>query len=206
MKKLLIATKNKGKIQELTEFLKDLHLQLVSLKDVGITQDVVETGKTYEENSRKKAVFYARLSGLPAISDDGGLEIAALNGAPGVKSRRWLGYEASDEKLIEYMKKIAKELPENNRNAKFVTVVSFALPGAELYPGKVWSERGEVAGIIAKKPYLKLLQGYPYRSFFYLPKVQKFYHESELTDDEMKLYNHRYKAIQNLKKIIRREI
>jgi len=194
MKQLLLATTNKGKIEEIGNFLKDLSIQLVSLKDVGLTLDVKETGKTYKENSQKKALFYARLSGLPSISDDGGLEITALNGAPGIKSRRWLGYEADDEELIEYMKKVAKELPENNRSAKFVTVVSFALPD-----GRVWSERGEVKGIIAREPHLKFLKGYPYRSFFYLPEIKKFYHESELTQEETKKYNHRYKAIFSLR-------
>ncbi len=201
MKKLLIATTNKGKIQELGEFLKDLPVQLVSLKDVEISQDVIEDGKSYEENSQKKALFYARLAKLPAVADDGGLEINALGGAPGLKSRRWLGHEGTDEELIAHMQNVAKDLPEQNRDATFVTVVSFALPG-----GEVWSERGEVNGIIAKEPHKKLLQGYPYRSFFYLPEIQKFYHENELSPEEMKEYNHRFKAVERLKEIIKREL
>lgn len=201
MQQLLIATTNKGKIVEIGEFLKDLPVNLISLKDVGITQDVEETGKTYEENSQKKALFYAKISGLPSVSDDGGLEISAFNGAPGIKSRRWLGYEAEDEELIKYMKKVAKELPENNRGAKFVTVVSFALPS-----GKVWSGRGEVTGIIAREPHLKFLKGYPYRSFFYLPEIKKFYHENELSKEDMKRYYHRYKAIEKLKSVIKTQI
>lgn len=198
MQKLLIATTNKGKILELGEFLKDLPVKLVSLKNVDITQDVEEDGTTYEENSAKKALFYAKLSGLPSISDDGGLEISALNGEPGLKSRRWLGYEGTDEELMVHMQKVADNLPEDNRNAKFVTVVTFALP-----TGEVWNIRGEVDGIIAKEPLPKLLHGYPYRSFFYLPKLQKFYHESELTPEETKEYNHRWKAINQLKPIIK---
>ena len=69
--------------------------------------------------------------------------------------------------------------------------------------GKVLSVSGSIAGVIARKPYLKILKGYPYRSFFYLPKLKKYYHEKELTEKEQKLYNHRYKAIQKLKPIIR---
>lgn len=197
MQKVLIATTNNGKIQELSRLLKDLSVQLVSLKDAGIHVDVEETGTTYEENAELKAKFYANLSGLPAISDDGGLEIAALGGAPGIKSRRWLGYHATDEELIAHMKKVAKELPEQNRNARFYTVVSFALP-----TGEVWSSEGAVEGIIAREPLLELVQGYPYRSFFYLPQVEKFYHENQLTQEEQKAYNHRYKAIEQLKPII----
>ncbi|MEK7517122.1 MAG: non-canonical purine NTP pyrophosphatase [Patescibacteria group bacterium] len=201
MQKLLIATTNPGKLREYKDFLSDLPVKLVSLKDIGITDDIEETGKTYKENSKMKAIFYAKKSGLPAISDDGGLEINALSGEPGIKSRRWLGYEASDEDLINHMIKVSKQLPKNNRKATFRLVVSLALPS-----GKVWSREGKVEGEIAKKPHLKLLHGYPYRSFFYLPHVKKYYHESELTDTEMKKYNHRYIAVNKLKPIIIRVI
>ena len=199
--KLLIATTNRGKLQELKNFLSDLPIQLVSLSDVGITDDVAETGKTYKENSQKKALFYAKKSGLPAIADDGGLEISALNGEPGIKSRRWLGYEGSDEELIRHITKIARELPDTNRKALFRAVISLALPDE-----KVWSVEGSIAGIIAKEPNDKYLKGYPYRSFFYLPKLKKYYHENELSEAEQKLYNHRWKAIQRLKPIIKKEL
>jgi len=201
MKKLLIATKNQGKLKEISDFLSDLPLQTVSLSDVGIGDEFEEKGTTYKENSQNKAIFYARKSGFPTIADDGGIEINALNGAPGIKSRRWLGHEASDEELVEHMKKIARELPKNNRKAYFKTIVSFALPS-----GKIWSSFGEVEGEISQKPHLKFLRGYPYRSFFYLPKIKKFYHESDLSNEEEKLYNHRYKAIQKLIPIIKREL
>lgn len=201
MKKLLIATTNKGKLKEFSEFLSSLPVELVSLKDVGITNNFEETGKTYKENSQLKAVFYSQKSGLPAIADDGGIEITALDGAPGIKSRRWLGHETSEKELIKYMKKISKELPNNNRQAFFRTVVTLALP-----TGRVWSVVGEVEGIIAKKPLLKVAQGYPYRSFFFLPKLNKYYFETELTRDEQKLYNHRWKAVEKLKPIIQNVI
>lgn len=201
MNKLLIATRNVGKVKELTEFLSNLPVQLVSLNDVGITEDIEEDGKTYMENSQKKALFFAKLSGFSAIADDGGLEIDALNGEPGIKSRRWLGHSATDEELIEHLKKVSKELPENNRNAQFKTVVSFALPD-----GRVWSSTGTVKGIIAKEPLVELSEGYPYRSFFFLPKLKKYYFEQQLSEQEKKLYNHRYKAVAKLKPIIHRVI
>lgn len=201
MQKLLIATRNQGKLKEISQFLSDLPLKTLSLKDIGIGDEFEEKGGTYKENSQNKAIFYAKKSGLPTIADDGGIEIDALGGAPGIKSRRWLGHEASDEELVEHMIKISKNLPKNNRKAFFRTVVSLALPN-----GKVFSVAGEIEGIISEKPHLKLLKGYPYRSFFYLPKIKKFYHESDLSDKEQKLYNHRYKAIQKLIPIIRREL
>lgn len=201
MKKLLIATKNQGKFEEISRFLSDLPLAIVSLSDLSIFEDIEETGKTYKENSEEKARFFAKLSGLPTIADDGGIEIDALGSTPGVRSRRWLGHEASDEELIEHMIKVSKELPPNNRKARFVASISFAIPD-----GKVWSKEGRVEGVIAEKPHLKLLKGYPYRSFFYLPDIKKYYHENELTKDEQKRYNHRYKAIDRLKPIIRNVI
>lgn len=197
MKKLLIATHNPGKLKEFQEFLSDLPFEIVSLSDVGISEDVEEDGKTYEENSQKKALFFAKESGLPALSDDGGLEIVALNNEPGIHSRRWLGYRGTDEELLKHLGKVAKELPDNNRTAFFKTVVSVALPD-----GKVWSVMGEVDGIIAKKPLAKFSKGYPYRSFFFLPKLNKYYFESELTPSELKQYNHRYKAVQKIKDIL----
>ena len=201
MNKLLIATTNPGKLREYSDFLSDMPVQLLSLNDVGIIDDVEETGKNYEENSQMKALFYAKKSGLPSIADDGGIEIEALNNEPGIRSRRWLGHNSTDQDLVNHMIKVSKQLPENNRRAVFKLIVSLALPN-----GKVYSQYGEVKGIIAKKPHLKLLQGYPYRSFFYLPKLKKYYHESELTKEEMKKYNHRYKAINKLKPIIIKEL
>lgn len=196
---LLIATKNPAKVIEITSFLSDLPIKTVSLKDLNISDDVEEDGRDYWENSKKKAVYYSRIANLPAIADDGGLEISALNGAPGVKSRRWLGYHAEDEELIEYMKKVAHGLPDDNRTAYFKDVVTLALP-----TGALFQEYGKVKGIIAKKPLLKFLEGYPYRSFFYLPEAKKYYHESDLSDQEMVKYNHRLVAINKMKKNIRK--
>lgn len=197
MKKLLIATTNAGKLKEISNFLKDLQIKIVSLSDLDIKDNLEETGKTYKKNSQMKALFYSKKSGLPAIADDGGIEISALGGAPGIKSKRWLGKNSTEQDIIDRMIKVAKELPDNNRKAFFKTIISLALPN-----GKVWSVAGEVEGIIAEKPYLRALKGYPYRSFFYLPKLKKYYHEDQLTSEEEKEYNHRYKAISRLKPII----
>lgn len=199
MKKLLIGTKNPGKVHEFSLFLKEF--SLVSLRDIGIDQDVNETGETFEENSQKKALYYSQLSGLPTLSDDGGLEIDALNGAPGVKSRRWLGYEASDEELKTHLRKIIDTLAENKRTARFTTVVSFALPD-----GSIWSERGEVRGLLMDNGKTKDFPGYPFRSYFYLPEIEKYYYESELTLSERNRYNHRHIALSHLLPKIRQHI
>jgi len=200
-KKLLIATHNPAKLYELSSFLVNLPVELVTLSQLGINKDIEEDGSTYEENSQKKAIFYAKKSGLYAISDDGGIEISALNNEPGVHSKRWLGGDAKEEDLVKHMLKIAKDLPDENRNAKFKVVISLASP-----KGKAWSVMGEVKGIIAKKPFVKELKGYPYRSFFYLPKIKKYYFETELTSEEQKKYNHRLLAIKKLKPLIKKEL
>ncbi|OGH23518.1 MAG: hypothetical protein A2698_00635 [Candidatus Levybacteria bacterium RIFCSPHIGHO2_01_FULL_42_15] len=205
MKRLLIATRNKAKLREISDFLSDLPLKLVSLSDLGIKEDVEETEKTYRENSQKKAIFYAQKSGLPTIADDGGLEIDVLGGKPGVLSRRYFGKDnkaATDEEIIEAVKKLVKKFSQKKLSAKFKTVVTLVLPGGkEAKLPKVFSQTGVVHGIL-KKPLIKLMRGYPYRSFFYLPKIKKYYHESELSTHEQKMYNHRYKAISRLKPII----
>lgn len=198
MKKLLIATTNIGKIREYSEFLKDLKVACVSLEDVGVMHDVEEVGKTYKENAVLKAVSYAKESGIPAISDDGGLEISALGGKPGLYSRRWVGGEGKDEDIVKKMIQVSKELPDNDRKAVFKIVVAFALPN-----GSAWTASGSVKGIIAKKPLLKLLKGYPYRSFLYISELKKYYHESELTKEEEKLYNHRYNALLQLMPVLK---
>src|SRR3989344_4364974 len=201
MKKLLVATTNPGKLKEISNFLSDLPLKIISLSGIGITDRVEEVGKNYKENSQLKALFYSSKSGLPTIADDGGIEISALDGAPGINSKRWLGKDSTEQDIINHMIKVARELPDDNRQAFFKTVISFALPN-----GKVWSVSGEVEGIIARKPYLKLLKGYPYRSFFYLPKIKKYYHEDQLDAEEEKEYNLRYKAIHKLIPIISQEL
>lgn len=201
MQKILIATTNPGKVGEITKYLSDLPVEFVSLKDVGITQEVEEDGKTYEENSQKKALTYSALSGLPAISDDGGIEIAALNNEPGINTKYWAGPEGRDEDLVKKMEQVILDLPNDNRNAKFIAVLSFALPD-----GKVWSRRSHVDLLVAHKPLLKLLKGFPYRSFLIVPEINKYYHEAELTEEERKEYNHRYKALMELKEIIQQEL
>ena len=198
MQKILVATTNPGKVGEITKYLADLPVEFVSLKDVGITQEVEEDGKTYEENSQKKARVYSTLSGLPSIADDGGIEIAALNNEPGINTKYWAGPEGRDEDLVKKMEQVILDLPDDNRHARFIAVLSFALP-----TGEVWSRRSHVDLLVAHKPLLKLLKGFPYRSFLIVPEINKYYHEAELSEEERKTYNHRYKALMELKEIIK---
>lgn len=198
MKKILVATRNPGKLSEISNYLNQINIRCVSLNDLNIQEEIEEDGKDYWENSKKKALFYAKISNLPTIGDDAGLEIDALNGEPGHKARRWPGYEASDEELIAYMEKITLTLPDDNRTARFRAVLTLALPD-----GKFFQKEGIVEGVISREKAPHFKKGYPYDSFFYLPKIKAYYHTAFSKEYE-KQYNHRYKAIKKLIPIIQK--
>ncbi len=202
MNKILIATTNPGKLSEIKYFLKDLPLKLLSLNDLGIKDRVEEDGKTFEENAKKKAVFYANLSGLPTVADDGGVEIDYLGGEPGVKSRRWIdGKEASDEELISYTLQKLKGVPERKRQAQLRVCLALALPG-----GKVFVSEGKIRGLISEHIFHILTPGFPFRSLLYIPQIGKYYHHDNLTKEENLKYNHRGKALRKLKRIIQEKV
>jgi XTP/dITP diphosphohydrolase len=198
--KLLIATTNPGKLAEIRENLSDMPLTLVSLSDAGITQKVEETGATFDENAILKAKFYSDLSGLPTIGDDGGFEIDALGGAPGVKSHRWIhgDREDADEELIAYTFERMNNVPEGQRAAQLRAVLALVWPGE-----KVVTAEAATRGIIPFKPSDHRVEGFPYRSILYLPEIHKFYDHFALTKEENDLYNHRKRALGELKPVIR---
>ncbi len=166
-KKLLIATTNPGKLREYRELLKNLPLKLVSLKNLGIKRKPNESGKTFKINAIAKAKFYSKLTDLSTLADDGGLEIDYLKGEPGVKSRRWPGREATDQKLIDFALKRLKGIPWGKRGAQFRVILALAIPGK-----KVLTFEGKKRGIILAKPQGRLIPGYPFRSIFYLPNME----------------------------------
>ena len=190
--KLLIASHNPAKIKEYKRYLSELSLWLVSLLDLNIKEEAPEDGKNFEENAINKAKFYQKLTGLSAISDDGGLMIDVLNGAPGVKSRHWLGYRMTDEEMIQSVIEKMKDIPEGKRTCHLVAVAALAMPD-----GTIHTQQAQIDGLVARAPTKKRLNGYPYRSFFYLPKFKKFY--LELTDEEHEQINHRKFALLKLR-------
>lgn len=200
MKKLLIATTNPGKLAEIRRFLSDLPVELVSLSDIGVSDSVEETGKTFEDNAILKAKFYAQKSGLPTVADDGGFEIDALGGAPGVKSHRWIhgDREDTDEELIAYTFEKLSGVPQDKRGAQLRAVLALVLPD-----GEVHTATDATRGIVPAAPSTERVSGFPYRSILYIPEIGKYYNHDLLTPEETDRYNHRKRALDRLKPIIR---
>ncbi len=197
--KLLIATTNPGKLEEIRRFLSDLPVEMVSLGDIGISNNVEESGATFEENAILKAKFYAEKSKLATIADDGGFEIDALGGEPGIRSHRWIDplKESGDEELIEYTFKRMKGLPRAKRGAQLRAVLALVLPN-----GEVHTATAATRGIIPENPSPERVAGFPYRSILYLPVIKKYYNHDLLTPAETEKYNHRRHALHKLKPLL----
>ncbi|MDX1662187.1 MAG: RdgB/HAM1 family non-canonical purine NTP pyrophosphatase [Candidatus Promineifilaceae bacterium] len=145
--KLLVATHNQGKVDELTELLAELDVEWLSLHDVGITESVAETGTTLRENAILKARTYARATGMLTLADDTGLEVDALGGQPGVHTARYGGEGLTPPERYTVLLENMDDVPEESRTARFRTVVALATP-AEL----VGTAEGVVEGQIAREP------------------------------------------------------
>ncbi len=128
--RLLVATRSAHKLGELRDLLEVDHAELVTLDDLGVEGDVDETGSTFEANARLKARFGARATGLPTIADDSGLEVAALGGGPGVRTRRYAGETATDADNNTKLLTALAGLPPERRTARYVCVLALALPAA----------------------------------------------------------------------------
>ena len=189
--KLLIATRNTGKLGELTDLLGDVPFDLVSLNDLGINVEVEETGDTFEENAALKAETYAQLSGLPTLADDSGLEVDALGGEPGVRSARYAGDDATDADRIAFLLRKLENVPQERWSASFRCVIALAWPGelTEFHPGAC-------EGMIVPEP--RGTNGFGYDPVFLFPKMNRTM--AELTADEKNRLSHRSVAAQSAAK------
>jgi XTP/dITP diphosphohydrolase len=199
MKTLLVATSNPGKLNEFRFFLKELPVTIVSLSDVGIPADAPEDAETFKENAILKATYYCKKSGLPVVADDGGFEIDALNGEPGVHSHRWISGDKDDEdeELIAHTLHKLQGVPKEKRGAQLHLVLAFATPD-----GYIETSDGIIRGIIHEKASDIRTKGFPYRSLLFIPEINKFYDHKLMTKEETDRYNHRKKALDLLKPII----
>ncbi len=194
MTTLLVATHNKGKLREYKELLRDLPVRLVYLDEVGIQEDVPETGSTFEENAVQKATAYARLSGLLTLADDSGLEVDALGGRPGVHSARYAGPNASDDDRIRKLLAELEGVPPERRTARFRCVIAVASP-----EGDVIIAQGTVEGVIADAP--RGDHGFGYDPIFYLP--DRGCTMAELPPEEKNRISHRARAAEAIKPRLR---
>lgn len=194
MTQLIIATNNKGKIQELQDLLSDLNIELVTPSQIGLDLDVIEDGSTYAENAAKKAVAFANASGLISLADDSGLEVDALDGAPGLYSARYGsidGNKLSDRERRQYLLSQLQDKPRP-WTARFRATIAIAKPD-----GDVQLTEGICEGEII--PEERGTGGFGYDPIFLFPDMGKTM--AELPTEEKNRLSHRAKAVTNAKGI-----
>ena len=164
LRRLVIATTNPHKVEEFRDLLDDLPYTLVSLADLGVAQDVEETGTTFAENAIIKAIAYADLTGELALADDSGLEIDALGGEPGVYSARWAGADVTYEERHRILLARLADVPAERRAARYQCVIAIAAPSPR---GLIDVVEGTFEGRIADAP--AGTGGFGYDPIFYVP-------------------------------------
>lgn len=196
MKEVVFATKNKGKIKEIQAILGNEYI-VKSMEEIGINIDIIEDGKTFEENAIKKAVEIMNITNKIVLADDSGLEIDYLDGEPGVYSARYMGedtpYEIKNNKILD----ILKDVEEEKRGARFVSVIALAIPQKEPIITK-----GTIEGIIGYE--IKGENGFGYDPIFYIPELKMT--AAELSIEEKNKISHRGKALKQMKKILEKMV
>lgn len=184
--KLLIATSNPGKFNEISEVLADLMIDLICLKDLGVDIQVEEDGQTYKDNARIKAEHFHKVTGLPTLGEDSGIVVEALADQLGIHTRRWgAGHEASDQEWIDHFMNVMQDHPDN-RGAKFISHMYFIDGNSEHHVV------GETHGIITAELEAPIYEGLPLSSCFRPEGKEKVY--SQLTEQEKNSVSHRGKA------------
>ena len=177
---IVLATRNKGKTEEIRDLLKNFPVDLMNLDDFGPIPDVVEDGDSFDANAYKKAAFTARVLGFPAIADDSGLVVDCLHGAPGIYSARYSGENATDEANVQ--KLLLEMKGETQRKAAFECVISLAVP-----TGAALTYEGRCEGIITESP--SGTMGFGYDPVFLHPGFNKTF--AELSLEEKSRVSHR---------------
>lgn len=191
--KMILATKNKGKIKEFQALVQGMPIELLSLEDVPDMPDVLEDGCSFQENALKKADAIAKHTGITAIADDSGLEVDALNGAPGIHSARYAGEKATDQENIKKLLKALNGLPMEKRTARFRCVIAVCTPR-----GRHITTEGTCEGAIALEPHG--FHGFGYDPIFLLP--DRNCTMAELEPGIKNLISHRAMALEKLKDIL----
>lgn len=187
MMKVVLASKNAHKLQEISKITEKFDMELVLESQVGVDIDVEETGSTFEENSFIKAEAVMKATGLPALADDSGIAVDALNGEPGIYSARY-GFDPSldDWGRLELLLKNTEQVPNGSRQAQFVCVITLVTP-----EGQVIQARGEAHGELLRQPAGE--GGFGYDPIFYYPPLGKSF--AELSPEEKNQVSHRAQAL-----------
>lgn len=196
MKRMIFATGNENKMKEIREILGALPLEILSMKEAGVSADIVEDGKTFEENALIKARAICKFAGEMVLADDSGLEIDYLNKEPGIYSARYMGedtsYHIKNKSLIDRLEGV----PDEKRTARFVCAIAAVFPD-----GKELVVRGTVEGIIGYEE--KGENGFGYDPIFYLP--ERGCTTAELPPEEKNSISHRGNALRLMKELLERE-
>jgi XTP/dITP diphosphohydrolase len=188
---LVIATRNRKKLEEMAAILRGIHANLKSLDDFGDVPAVPETGDTFEANARAKALGYARATGRWALADDSGLEVDALAGLPGVRSSRWGGEEGNDRLNNEALLKALAGHPKETWTARYRCVMALATPEEVLATAE-----GACEGRITDRP--AGANGFGYDPYFWLP--ERGCTMAELEPEVKNRLSHRFRALQAMRK------
>jgi len=193
---IVLATHNRGKMKEMSSILAHLPVKLLTLDDFPQIGEIPETGETLKENAFIKAETVHQKTGLPALADDTGLEVDALDGAPGVHSSRYDGETATFEDNCRKMMQEMDGIPAEERTARFHTVIAFVSNS-----GNEWTE-GMVEGRILDKK--RGDGGFGYDPLFYYPPLKKTF--AELNSEQKNNISHRGKALRNFCRILEKRI
>lgn len=192
--RILIATHNAGKFREYRDLLEGLPAELSTLTDMDITTSPEETGKSFEENAKLKALFYAHASGLLTLADDSGLEVDALEGAPGIYSARYGGNVAQDDEArYRLLLRNLEGVPDSERTARFRCVVALAIP-----QGDIHTAQGRCEGHIGHEPIG--VHGFGYDSVFIV--AERGVTMAQLLPDEKHRISHRGEAVRNIRSLL----
>lgn len=195
--RIIFATSNEGKMKEVRMILADLGMEILSMKEAGIQADIVEDGKTFEENACIKAGQIQKLAGGIVLADDSGLEVDYLDGAPGIYSARYMGEDTSyDIKNQAIIDKLA-DAKGDERSARFVCAIAAALPD-----GRLLTTRGTIEGQIGYE--IVGDGGFGYDPIFYLP--ERGMTTAQLSPEEKNQISHRGKALEAMKEKLREEL
>ncbi|NWG13093.1 MAG: XTP/dITP diphosphatase [Acidobacteria bacterium] len=188
MSHIVLATRNAGKLRELRSLLSETGWRVHGLQEIAMPAEVEETGATFSENARRKAVAYSGRTDYPVLADDSGLEVFALGGRPGVVSARYAGEGAGDAERIA---NLLAELDQTHggRDARFVCALALALRGHLLL-----EVEGECRGVIAPEP--RGRRGFGYDPVFFFPQLGKTF--AELSEEEKNAHSHRGHAVKLL--------